>query len=83
MFSVSERIKSRDENDIFFHLQVIGAEDVLQGIETFGWSMSGAVDMDLNQYPGKMEKNLMKDIASIPYEPRRKKAYLRPCFGFD
>ena len=53
----------------FFHLQVIGAEDVLQGIETFGWSMSGAVDMDLNQYPGKIEKNLMKDIASIPYEP--------------
>ena len=33
--------------------QIIKAEDVLQGIETFGWSLSGSLDMDLNQYPGQ------------------------------
>ena len=33
-------------------LKVIKAEDVLEGIETFGWSLSGALDMDLNEYPG-------------------------------
>ena len=32
--------------------KVIKAEDVLEGIETFGWSLSGALDMDLNEYPG-------------------------------
>jgi len=31
--------------------QAIFADDVIPGAETFGWSLSGGMDMDQNQYP--------------------------------